>query len=217
MKSASLHAVLIGTVAPLHPQDPRPSGIDKHPVQGPLWAGRYGLRGDAQADLEAHGGPDKAVHQYASDHYPAWREELPDAALRLSRLGAFGENLATSGWTEHDVCLGDVVQVGRVKLEVSHGRQPCWKLNVRFGAPDMVRRVTQSLRCGWYYRVLEEGLLEAGQPLELVDRPLPHWTIARLFGVLFGPGPGEHRELETLLTVPVLADAWKVRARKRLR
>lgn len=216
MTSVELRTVLTGEVRPLSAEDARLSGIDKHPVTGKVEVHRLGLRGDHQADLEAHGGVDKAIHHYAFDHYPAWRDELPEAAERLARVGAFGENFSTLGWTEHDVCLGDVVSVGSAKLQVSHGRQPCWKLNVRFALPDMLPRVTRTGRCGWYYRVLEPGWVEAGDRLELLERPHSQWTIARLFAVLFGP-EFERADLLALLDVPELADAWRERTHKRLR
>jgi len=216
MQPASLEAVLAGVVKPITASDPRPSAIDKHPLTGAVWVGRLGIRGDEQADREVHGGLDKAVHHYPFDHYPAWRQDLPTAHQRLSAHGAFGENFSSLGWTEDTVCLGDVVAAGEARLEISHGRQPCWKLNSRFETPDMVLRVTQSKRCGWYYRVLEEGQVQAGAPLEILERPHPEWTIARLFAVLFVEAPAADL-LHGLLELGVLADAWKERANKRLR
>src|SRR5690606_28558955 len=128
------------------PQGQR-SAIDKAPVDGPALVTVTGLVGDEQADRKHHGGPDKAVHAYAVAHYPAWIAELPAAAGAL-RPGGFGENLVVDGVTEADVCLGDRWRIGPVLLEVSQGRQPCWKLNVRFGQPDMARRVQTSGRTG---------------------------------------------------------------------
>lgn len=217
MEPVNLELVLVGAIAPLSVSDPRPSGIDKHPVFGRVWLGRAGLEGDAQGDREAHGGFDKAVHHYALEHYPHWREELPHADVRLRTTGAFGENFSTRGWTEQDICLGDVIEVGTAKVEVSHGRQPCSKLNTRFATADMSVRVTRTGRSGWYYRVVEEGFVSAGDPMTIVARPHPEWTIARLFAALFGPPPFDDDGLQQLEELPVLAHAWKVRLGKRRR
>src|SRR3546814_5998980 len=103
------------------------------------------------------------------DHYPAWREDIGDSPL-LHVPGAFGENISTRGLDEDNVCLGDRFELGSALLEVSQGRQPCWKLNDRFGVPDMVRRVQSSGRTGWYYRVLRPGTARAGEPLRLASR-----------------------------------------------
>ena len=99
--------------------------------------------------------------------------------------GAFGENLSTLGWTEQTVCIGDVVQAGGAVLEVSQGRQPCWKLNDRFGQADMARRLQASGRTGWYYRVREPGRLRAGDMMRIVARPFPDWPLGRLLEMLY--------------------------------
>lgn len=106
------------------------SAIDKRVRTGAVYIGELGLSGDAHGDSRVHGGPDKAVHLYAFDHYPMWRAEL-GGLWALQSPGAFGENISTCGLTEHDVCLGDRITLGRSVLEVSQGRQPCWKLNDR--------------------------------------------------------------------------------------
>lgn len=160
------------------------SAIAKFPITGAVTVGPLGLAGDEQGDPRVHGGPDKAVHHYPTEHYAAWRTEL-GALPVLDTPGAFGENLATQGMTEASLCLGDQVRVGSVLLEVSQSRQPCWKLNDRFGVPDMARRVQQTGRTGWYYRVLEPGTLQAGDSLTLVGRRWPQWTLARVIDVLY--------------------------------
>lgn len=160
--------VRIGPARPFGPQG-QPSAIDKRVVEGPTMASTTGLAGDTQGDPRHHGGPDKAIHAYAVAHYPVWAEEQPERAERF-RPGAFGENLVVEGATEADICLGDRWRLGDVLLEVSQGRQPCWKLNLRFGVPDMARRVQDTGRTGWYFRVIEAGSLHAG--LEAPDRPV---------------------------------------------
>lgn len=182
------------------------SGIHKQPVDGPVAVGPLGLAGDAQGDPAVHGGPYKAVHLYAWAHYAAWRADLPDCAL-LQRPGAFGENLSVSGVDEAGVCIGDRWRIGSTLLEVSQGRQPCWKLNLRFGVANMAARVQESLRAGWYCRVIEPGTLAAGDAMALIDRPHPAWSIARLL-TLIKDRACEPRELAQVLALP-LPPSWQ--------
>lgn len=177
------------------------SGIAKSPVAGLVAVGTLGLEGDEQGDLRVHGGPDKAVHQYAQEHYPLWRTEL-GAMPVLDAPGAFGENLASTGMTEQHLCLGDQVRVGSVLLEVSQSRQPCWKLSDRFGIADMARRVQQTGRTGWYYRVLQ-----AGDAITLVARPWPQWPLARVMQVLYHQ-PFDAAVLQALAALP-LTPSWR--------
>lgn len=196
---------------------PEPSAIAKSPIPGPVVIGTLGLMGDAQADRVNHGGPDKAIHHYAFDHYESWRSELGEHPL-LAAPGGFGENISTLGLTEETVWLGDRFRLGTALIEVSHGRQPCWKLGHHFGRADLVARVVRSNRAGWYCRVLEPGQAVAGDNLTLVERGLPEWSLARLFAVLIA---GEERRdpavLREIAALPVLAEVWRLRARELLR
>lgn len=203
-------------IGPLRPLDGSGllSGIDKRPVDGPLQITRLGLFGDAQGDRAHHGGPDKALHHYPADHYEHWAAELPTHAA-LFRNGGFGENLSTRGLVEADVCVGDRWRLGTALLEVSQGRQPCRRLNLRFDLPDMVERVRRCGRTGWYYRVLEAGEASAGDRLTLVERPHPQWSLARVFAALFGETP-DRGDLAALVRLTVLADNWRQRAGRRL-
>ena len=156
---------------------------------------------------------EKAIHHYPREHYAAWAAELGEHPL-LAEPGAFGENFSTTGWRESDVCLGDRIRVGSALLEVSQGRMPCWKLNDRFDVAQMALRVQQSGRTGWYYRVLEEGVVQAGERLELVERPHGEWSVARLSTVLFD----KHLEPELLrecLALP-LVPSWRKTLQRRL-
>ncbi|WP_200932099.1 MOSC domain-containing protein [Pseudorhodoferax sp. Leaf265] len=179
---ARVRTVLTGPARPYTRPGSR-SAIDKQPQAGPVAVGALGLAGDEQGDLRVHGGPDKAVHCYASVHYPVWRTELPPAS-RLQAPGAFGENLSLDGLDEHGVCIGDRWQIGSAQCEVSQGRQPCWKLNDRFGVPDMARRVQDSGRAGWYLRVVQPGQVQAGDSVLLLARPHANWSIARLLRLI---------------------------------
>ena len=189
------------------------SGIHKTPVQGRVRATAQGLQGDAQGDLRLHGGVEKAVHHYPQEHYAAWRTELGAHAM-LDAPGAFGENLHSQGVTEATVCLGDQWRVGDVLLEVTQARQPCWKLNERFGLPDMARRVQQTHRTGWYYRVLEEGDFWAGAALVLEARPFPLWTLERLLDLLYRPVL-DGVQLQAALALPLPA-SWQRLLQRRL-
>ena len=159
------------------------SAIDKQSVAGPVTVGTEGLQCDEQGDRRVHGGPDKAVHVYAWPNYAHWRTQFPDNR-RFDAAPAFGENLSVEGVDETTVCLGDQWRVGTVLFEVSQGRQPCWKLNDRFGIADMARRVQDSLLAGWYLRVLEPGELQAGDDIRLVQRPHGEWSVARVLAVI---------------------------------
>ncbi|MFZ3199621.1 MAG: MOSC domain-containing protein [Candidatus Acidiferrales bacterium] len=190
---------------------PWTTGFFKTPVAGPVFAGTMNLVGDGQADLENHGGVDKAVLAYSADHYPKWRDELrmPDMPH-----GAFGENLTISGLNEKSVCIGDIFRIGKVTFEVSQPRQPCWKLARRWRMHELVRLVVHNGRSGWYFRVLEEGWIEARMPVELIERPNPAWPVARANEIL------HHRQTDLPLTlaladVPGLSDAWVEELRDR--
>lgn len=190
------------------------SGIDKRPVAGPIRLTRMGLAGDDQADRRHHGGPDKALHHYPAEHYECWRGDLPNRAT-LFVNGAFGENLSTQGLTEATVCLGDVWRLGGALLQVSQGRQPCHRLNLRFDLPDMIERVRATGRTGLYYRVLEEGMAAPGDDLVLLERIHPEWPLTRLTDTLFGRRR-DRGALGTLAGLPLLSVSWRERAARRL-
>ena len=174
------------------------SGIAKQPRSDKVWISPIGLEGDEQGDLRVHGGPDKAVHHYPFQHYAMWQAELGERP-QLQTAGAFGENISTFGLDERTVCLGDRYTLGSALLEVSQGRQPCWKLNDRFGVADMARRVQDTGRSGWYYRVLQPGLAQAGDALALLERPHADWPLQRLGQLMY------QRVLSPALLEPALA------------
>ena len=192
------------------------SAIDKRAVEGRRAVGALGIAGDEQADLSVHGGPDKAIHHYPRDHYGWWAETIGDHAL-LQDAGAFGENISTSGLTESAACIGDRYRLGSALVEISQGRQPCWKLGHRFGIATLPATVVTSRRGGWYYRVIEDGAVGAGDALELIDRPLPDWSVERVFHLLIGgAGKREPAALRALAAMDLLAANWRARAEKLL-
>ncbi|KFG89752.1 Molybdenum cofactor biosysynthesis protein [Sphingobium herbicidovorans NBRC 16415] len=207
-----VEALLTGTPVPFRDGDY--SAIAKRPVNGVVRIGWLGLAGDGVADPIHHGGWDKAIHLYPQDHYGWWRERKPDHPL-LAAPGAFGENIASHGMTEEEICLGDRFSLGSALVEVSHGRQPCWKLDHRFGSRDVMATIVKTGRSGLYFRVLREGEAEANSRMELLDRPLPQWPIARIFRLLIGGGhKAEPDAVRSLAELPVLAEVWRDRARK---
>lgn len=207
-----IDALLTGVAVPYTRPGSR-SGIAKSPRSGPVRIGELGLEGDEQGDTRVHGGVDKAVHHYPFEHYAAWRAEL-GALPVLAAPGAFGENLSSRGLDEGAVCLGDRYALGTAVLEVSQGRQPCWKLNDRFGAPDMARRVQDTGRTGWYYRVPQPGVARAGDALVLLERPWPDWPLRRLMRLLAERvlDPDRLREALELPLVP----SWRKLLERRL-
>jgi MOSC domain-containing protein YiiM len=183
---------------------PWTSGFFKTPIDGPIWVGKTNLTGDGQADLKHHGGVDKAVLAYSADHYPLWRTELekPDFPF-----GAFGENLTISGYSEQSMYIGDIFAIGMVVFEVSQPRQPCWKLARRWRMNELVPMVLNNGRTGWYLRVMQEGAIEKGMRVTLLDRPNPDWPVARANQILHH----HKKDLELTLqlaAVPKLADSW---------
>ena len=208
----SILAVLTGKARPFRGDEP--SAIGKLPVADAVTVDAMGLVGDEQADRTVHGGIDKAIHHYPADHYDWWRGQLGAAPL-LDAAGAFGENISTIGLDENSVFLGDRFRLGSALVEVTQARQPCWTLDHRFETKGVMAGVVKTRRSGWYYRVLEPGIVRAGDDLELVYRPYPEWPLASLFGLLIG-GEAKDRvaDLRALRDVPVLAETWKVRRAK---
>ena len=213
-QALKVDAVLVGQVAPLG-ESGAVSAIAKSAIVGPVRLGMTGLEGDFQADTKVHGGPDKAVHHYPRDHYSVWRKELPEATVDWDIPGAFGENISTVGATEAEVCIGDLWRVGSALLEVSQARQPCWKLNHRFGVADMSQRVQTTMRTGWYYRVIETGAIAARGEMRLVERAHPDWTLARLLHHLYVDYLNTSA-LEAMVAIPQLAESWRKIALRRL-
>ncbi|RZP56829.1 MOSC domain-containing protein [Vibrio vulnificus] len=210
-KLGVVNSVLAGkTVAFAHGTK---SAINKQVMSQRLHATELGFTNDEQGDPRFHGGIQKALHIYPSEHYPVWRQELGDKAI-LQSAGAFGENLSSSGVTEAFICLKDKIRIGTTLLEVSQGRMPCWKLNVRFEQNDMARRLQDTLRTGWYFRVLEEGDIGAGDEIILCERPYPDWSLTRIMGAVF-TGCLDKNELSQLAVLP-LVESWGKLVERRL-
>ena len=207
-------ALLAGKTQPLGDTG-EPSAIHKQPLSGRGQITETGLLGDEQGDRKFHGGPEKALHHYAREHYAFWREELTPAPAALDAPGAFGENISTLGMTEADVCIGDIYTLGSALIQVSQARQPCYKLNVRFGRKQMARDVQRTGRTGWYYRVLRMGIAGAGDELVLEERLHPDWSLARLLNVFYVDTLNMD-SLREIAALESLAPNWRKLARRRL-
>jgi len=202
-----LLTVSVGT--PREVQDERRgavrTGIWKAPVGGPVRLTRLNLAGDGQADLVNHGGLDKAVYAYPSEHYPLWRSELARPELAP---GAFGENLTTEGLREDAVCIGDRFRIGTAVLEVSQPRSPCFKLGIRFGDPRMVKRFQASGRSGFYLRVIEEGVLAAGDAIARIAAGAGGLTVFEVNRLWFAAAD-DLAGAARAAALPTLAASWR--------
>lgn len=210
-----LDTLLIGTPQPFHPARGM-SSMARTPAGGAVAVGPLGFAGDAVADPSVHGGPDKAVHFYPAEHYAAWRADLGDHP-RLAAPGGFGENLSALGLTEDRVCIGDRFLIGTALFEVAQGRQPCWKLDHHFSRKTMAADVIRTGHGGLYFRVIEAGMVAAGDAIEQVARGPAQWTVARVFHLLIGGGHKQEDAqgaLSELAALEVLAPGWRARAAK---
>lgn len=181
------------------------TGFFKETVLGPVWVGTTNLAGDGQADLRVHGGPDKAINVYPSEHYAFWLAELDCKELPN---GAFGENFTVAGILETKACIGDIFELGDALVQISQPRQPCWKLSRRWRVQDLVARVVRTGKTGWYFRVLREGNVQAGAALALVERPYPEWTVATANNVMLHRKEN-YMDAQALADCPALSGSWK--------
>ena len=188
------------------------TAIFKEPVAGRVALRSLNLDGDRQADLTVHGGREKAVYAYPVEHYRYWRTELADAAFPY---GAFGENLTTEGLREHAVHVGDRFRVGSAELLVTQPRLPCYKLGIRFGRADMLKRFLASGRTGFYFAVLRAGEVGAGDVIQLLARDELGVSIAEVTRLYVGEHP-DHEALRRAIRVPALPASWRAHFLERL-
>lgn len=205
--------ILFGKIREYGPKGEK-SAYRKAPAGSYVDVNRLGIIGDEHADMKHHGGVDKALLHYSFDHYPDWASEFTELKAYFLVPGAFGENLSSSGLTENNVFLGDQYRIGSVVVEVTQGRQPCWKLGHHFSNPAMIKAVIKTGRSGWYYRVIEEGRIALGDEIELLERPHPDLSVAKVFGLLVGKEK-DTNALASLVKSPVLSEAWQDRALSR--
>jgi MOSC domain-containing protein YiiM len=201
----SLVSVNVGLPKTVQWRDqPVTTGIFKTPVEGPRALRRHNLEGDQQADLSVHGGPTKAVYVYPTQHYDYWREELPDVEFGW---GHFGENFSVDGMDEASIYIGDEFSVGTARLIVTEPRMPCFKLGVRFGRADMPRRFLQSGRSGFYFGVVEEGQVEAGDTLQRLSKHPDGLSVADVTS-LYSTENRNVALLKKAIAATALPDSW---------
>jgi len=188
------------------------TGIFKNAVEGRVMLRTTNLDGDRQADLSVHGGANKAVYCYPSEHYPAWNTELPDPARTW---GAFGENFTTEDLLETEVSVGDRYRIGSAVVRATTPRLPCFKLAAKFQRDDMIERFVLSGRCGYYFSVVEEGDVGAGDEFELLGREEPTLTIAEINELYTAKSPNR-KTLQRSQDVKLLPESWRMRFRARL-
>jgi MOSC domain-containing protein YiiM len=191
--------------------EPVATAIYKNPVAGKVKVNRLNLAGDAQADLSVHGGASKSVYAYPFEHYEFWQNEYPDKDLPVA---IFGENLTTEGVLETEICAGDRLRVGTAEFVVTEPRFPCFKLGIRFGRKDIIRRFQQSRRSGFYLAVAKTGEIEAGDRIEFVERDPNGVTIEEL--VKLKEGKSALEIARRALQIEALPENWKQRIRKML-
>ncbi|MFT5422332.1 MAG: MOSC domain-containing protein YiiM [Phycisphaerales bacterium] len=198
---------------------PVSTGIYKSPIEGPLRVGADRVEGDHVADLRVHGGPDKAVYAFPSEHYAGWQSAFPEADWTR---GAFGENLTLTGLLESRVCLGDRFRIGSAELEIRQPRMPCFKFAIRVGGRSAIGHMIKTGHSGFYFGITREGELSAGDTLELVGGPTydgtPGLSIAAFNDLTYAnaDNPKNLADLKLALASPALPPEWRERFGQRL-
>jgi len=189
----------------LRDYEPVSTGIFKEPVAGRVMMRTLNLDGDRQADLSVHGGPQKAVYVYPSEHYDFWKQELPDMDLPW---GVFGENLTTTGLFETEINIGDKFRIGTGEVMVTQPRMPCFKLGIRFERTDMLKRFLMSERSGFYLSVLKEGEIGAGDEFQLLEK---NTSGVRVVDVtrLFSSDKGNVDLMRRAIATEGLTESWR--------
>lgn len=186
------------------------TGIFKDQVEGPVMLRTLNFDGDRQADLSVHGGVSKAVYAYPAEHYEFWKRELPEDYLPDMDLppGTFGENLTTKGLSEDSVNVGDRFRIGEAELMATEPRMPCYKLGIKFGRSDIIRKFLQSRRTGFYFAVLKEGKIKAGDEIELISRDANNITISDITR-LYAFEKDDLATLRRAVKLEALSDSWR--------
>jgi MOSC domain-containing protein YiiM len=181
------------------------TGIFKEPVHAHIMLRTSNLEGDRQADLTVHGGATKAVYAYPSEHYDFWRSELPEMSLPW---GMFGENFTSGGLLEEAVYIGDRFRIGEAELMVTEPRMPCYKLGIKFGRSDIIKRFLASRRTGFYFAVVREGMVGAGDAVELIEREQQQISVADITR-LYAFEKDNLKNLRRAIEVEALPQNWK--------
>lgn len=216
-----IEALLVGKPVSFGEEKAESSIGSRVPVERAVYLTFTGFEGDQVGDPTVHGDADKAVHFYSGEHYPLWEADFAkagrDAHPHLGRLGGFGENVSALEMTEDRIQIGDRFRIGGALVEVSQGRQPCWKIDHHFGIKGMMAAVIQTGRSGYYFRVIEEGVVCPDDSIEQVERARHGWTVERCFQMLIGGfhrAEGAQMALRDLAALETLAGNWRQRALK---
>ena len=177
------------------------TGIFKYSVEGAVFLGTEDVVDDAVVDRKYHGGVDKAVYAYSSDHYPFWKEQFPELDWSL---GMFGENLTIEGLDESSMHVGSVFQVGKAQIQVCQPRQPCFKLGVRFGTQSILKKFVNSSYPGVYFRVLKPGEVQKGDQLHLVCEESGSPSIAEVYLLTYAKQNGADELIEKAINCKFL-------------
>ena len=183
------------------------SGIFREAVATPVELTQQGHTGDAVADTKNHGSPDQAVCCHPLTHYDAWNREFGLSDAAMLGAGAVGENWTLTNVTEQNVCIGDIYRVGTARVQVSAPRYPCMKQERKVGVKGFLKRTGETLRTGWYLRVLTPGTVQAGDELTLEARPQSDWTVQRVNAHMHHQA--DAHTTHELLALPELAEGWK--------
>ncbi|RJG39181.1 MOSC domain-containing protein [Motilimonas pumila] len=192
---------------------PFSSAINKQVITEPVWVSETGLSNDQQADKRFHGGPERALHYYPQEHYQAWLKQYP--AHPKMRISGFGENISGLGFTEQNLAIGDIFQLGGAQLQISQPRSPCFKLNHRFEIANLALQMQMTGRCGWFFRVLQPGWVKPNDSLTLIQRSdyqLMLWQVLQSAYL----EPFDKKTLKCWINDPYLADNWRKKACQRL-
>jgi MOSC domain-containing protein YiiM len=181
------------------------TGIFKEPVKGRVRLRKLNLDGDKQADLTVHGGADKAIYAYPKEHYNYWKKELPGMSLPW---GMFGENFTTQGMFEETVNVGDQFQVGTAKVVATQPRMPCYKLGVKFGRMDIIKKFLASGLTGVYFKVMKEGDVKQGDEIKLIKKDENHVTIKDIVR-LYTVNKDDLQTMKRAVKVKDLPNGWK--------
>jgi MOSC domain-containing protein YiiM len=183
------------------------TAIFKDPVKGPVMLRKINLDGDKQADLTVHGGADKAVYSYPVEHYDYWRKQYPNIDIIW---GMFGENFTTEGLMEDTVNIGDQVQIGSAKLVATQPRMPCYKLGVRFGIMEIIRRFLSSGRPGIYFKVLKQGEVKTDDKIEIIEKDKNNVTVKDIVRLYINRDHVDNIEtMRRAIKISALPEGWK--------
>ena len=188
------------------------TSIWKTPREGRVRAAGVNLDGDEQSDLTVHGGEYKSVYVYPSEHYAYWRDQLPGVELPW---GVFGENLTIEGLLETDVFIGDRIGIGTAEFQVTQPRQPCFKLGIRFGREDMLRRFVVSGRSGFYVSIVKEGDVGRGDAIRVIRRQHDSVSVSEMFALKMG-GAASQDAMRRAASLDALSPSWREHFRSRL-